>query len=239
MIIRGLLLGTTMLFVTTIAFAQVDPNEISKHLGLGTQSELSDSKIASGLKQALQVGAENAVKLTGRPDGYFGNEAIKILMPKNLQPLEKGLRAMGQGPKVDGFVLSMNRAAEAAAPAAKKIFGDAILAMSFDDARKILSGGDTAATDYFKSKTTEQLTAAFRPVVEKTMDENGVTRQYEALAGQAQNIPFMKSPSLDVTQYVVSKALDGLFYTLGQEEKKIRQDPVARTTTLLKEVFGK
>jgi hypothetical protein len=239
MIIRGLVLGTTILFVTTFAFAQADPNEISKHPGLGTQNELSNSKIASGLKQALQVGAENAVTLTGRPDGYFGNEAIKILMPKNLQPLEKGLRAMGQGPKVDGFVLSMNRAVESAAPAAKKIFGDAILAMSFDDARKILSGGDTAATEYFKSKTTEQLTAAFRPVVEKTMDENGVTRQCEALVGQTQNIPFMKSPSLDVTQYVVSKALDGLFYTLGQEEKKIREDPVARTTTLLKEVFGK
>src|SRR5579864_5705672 len=97
MIIRGLVLGATLLFASIFAFAQVDANEISKHLGLGTQGELSDSKIASGLKQALQVGAENTVKLTGRPDGYFGNEAIKILMPKNLQPLEKGLRAVGQG----------------------------------------------------------------------------------------------------------------------------------------------
>jgi hypothetical protein len=133
----------------------------------------------------------------------------------------------------------MNRSAEKAAPAAKKIFLDAILAMSFEDARKILSGGDTAATEYFKDKTTDQLTAAFRPVVEKTMDENSVTQQYKALAGQARSIPFMKSPNLDITQYVVSKALDGLFYTLGQEEKKIRKDPVARTTSLLKEVFGK
>jgi hypothetical protein len=239
MMIRGLALGTSLLFVTTFAFAQTEPNEISKRLGLANQGELSNSKIALGLKQALQVGAENAVKLTGRPDGYFGNEAIKILMPKNLRPLEKGLRAMGEGPKIDGFILSMNRAAESAAPAARKIFGDAILAMSFDDARKILSGGDTAATEYFKSKTTEQLTAAFRPVVEKTMDENGVTQQYKALAGQAQNIPFMKSPDLDITQYVISKALDGLFYTLGQEERKIRKDPAAQTTSLLKEVFGK
>jgi hypothetical protein len=239
MIIRGLVLGTTLLFVTTFAFAQFDPNEISKRLGSGTQGELSDSKIGSGLKQALQVGAENAVKLTGRPDGYFRDEAIKIVMPKNLQSLEKGLRAVGEGPKVDGFILSMNRAAESAAPSAKKIFGDAILAMSFDDARKILSGGDTAATDYFKRKTTDQLTTAFRPVVEKTMDENGVTQQYKALAGQAQNIPFMKSPNLDITQYVVSKALDGLFYMLGQEERKIRKDPAAQTTSLLKEVFGK
>ena len=133
----------------------------------------------------------------------------------------------------------MNRSAEAAAPAAKNILGDAILSMSFDDARKILSGGDTAATDYFKKKTSEQLTTAFRPVVEKTMDENGVTQQYKALAGQAQSIPFMKSPNLDITQYVVSKALDGLFYTLGEEERKIRKDPGAQTTNLLREVFGR
>ena len=160
-------------------------------------------------------------------------------MPNSLRPVEKGLRAVGYGPKVDGFVLSMNRAAEAAAPGARKIFSDAILAMTFDDARKILSGGDTAATEYFKNKTSTQLTAAFRPVVEKTMNENGVTQQYNALLGQAQSIPFMQSSSVDITQYVVSKALDGLFYTLGQEKKKIRKDPVARTTSLLQEVFGK
>jgi len=214
-------------------------DEISKRLGLGNQSTLSDSKIASGLKEALQVGANNAVKLTGKPDGYFGNAAIKILLPKNLRPLETGLRAMGYGPKVDGFVLSMNRAAESAAPAAKKIFWDAILSMSFDDARKILSGGDTAATDYFKRKTTDQLTAAFRPVVEKTMDQNSVTQQYKQLAGQAQTIPFMKSQNLDITNYVVSQALNGLFYMLGQEERKIRKDPAAQTTSLLKQVFGR
>ena len=160
-------------------------------------------------------------------------------MPKNLRPLDKGLRAVGYGPKIDGFVLSMNRSAEAAAPAAKKIFIDAILAMSFDDARKILSGGDTAATDYFKQKTTPQLTTAFRPIIEKTMDQNSVTKQYKALTAQAQSIPFMNSQSLDITNYVVSQALNGLFYMLGQEEKKIRKDPAAQTTSLLKEVFGR
>jgi hypothetical protein len=236
-IVRGIVLSSICFFFTTVSFAQV--GDISKRLGLGKQSELSDSKVASGLKEALHVGADNAVKLTGRRDGYFGNEAIKILMPKNLQPLEKGLRAIGYGPKVDDFILSMNRSAEAAAPEAKKIFGDAILSMSFEDARKILSGGDTAATDYFKEKTSGELTTAFRPVVEKMMDENGVTQQYKELSGQAQNIPFMKSPNLDITQYVVSRALDGLFYTLGQEERKIRKDPAAQTTSLLREVFGK
>jgi len=128
---------------------------------------------------------------------------------------------------------------EAAAPAARKIFIDAITAMTFDDAHKILSGGDTAATDYFKLKTTPQLTAAFRPVVERTMDSNGVTQQYNALVAQYKSLPFAKNQDLDISHYVVSKALDGLFFELGQEESKIRKDPAAQTTSLLREVFGK
>ena len=236
MMIRSFTLYAALLLSATVTFGQL--GEIAKSLGLG-QSQLSDSKLTSGLKEALRVGTDKSVKLTGRTDGYFGNQAIKILMPKNLRPLESGLRMMGYGPKVDDFVLSMNRAAEAAAPAAKKIFVDAILAMSFEDAREIYSGGDTAATDYFKSKTTEQLTAAFRPAVEKTMGMNGVTRQYNALVGQYRSIPFAKSHDLDINNYVVSKALDGLFYTLAQQEKDISKNPAARTTSLLREVFGK
>jgi hypothetical protein len=237
MMTRGFLFIVCFLLSTGPASAQIE--QIAKGLGLGKQSALSDSKIASGLKEALRVGAENAVKLTGKTDGYFGNQAIKILLPKNLRPLEKGLGAMGYQSKIDAFVLSMNRAAEAAAPSAEKIFGDAILDMSFDDARKILSGGDTAATDYFKGKTTDQLTVAFRPFVEKTMNENGVAQQYDALTGHLQSIPFMKSEDLDINKYVVGKALDGLFYMLAGEERKIRKNPAARTTDLLKEVFGK
>jgi len=145
---------------------------------------------------------------------------------------------MGFGPKIDAFILSMNRSAEAAAPAAKKIFTDAILEMSFADARKILSGGDTAATDYFKSKTSERLTTAFRPFVEKTMSENGVMKQYKGLTEQYQSIPFAKSESFDVNKYVVEKALDGLFHELAEQEREIRKNPAARTTSLLKEVFG-
>jgi len=181
--------------LTNLSLAQVSASQIgdiAKRLGLGTNS-LSDSKINAGLKQALQIGAENSVQLVGRKDGYFANAAIKILMPKNLQPVEKGLRMVGYGPKVDDFVLSMNRSAEAAAPAARKIFVDAITSMSFDDARHILTGGDTAATEYFKQKTTPQLTAAFRPVVDKTMTENGVTKQYNALVGQYKSLPFAKT----------------------------------------------
>lgn len=234
--VRSFVLCISIFLSSAVAQAQLD--QIEKRVGIGSASELSDSKVASGLKEALQVGADNSVKLTGKTDGYFGNEAIKILMPSNLRPLEKGLRAIGFGRKIDEFVLSMNRSAEAAAPAAKKIFGDAILAMSFDDARKILSGGDTAATDYFKSKTTEQLTSAFQPVVEKTMGDNGVTQQYKALTDQYQSIPFAKSQNFDINKYVVAKALEGLFYELADQERKIRKDPAARTTSLLKEVFG-
>jgi len=228
-------LGMGLLLSATLVLSQV--GDIARQLGLG--SRLTDPKISSGLKQALQIGAEQAVKLTGRTDGYFGNQEIKILMPSNLRPLEKGLRMVGYGPKLDGFVLSMNRAAEAAAPAARKIFLDAIMAMSISDARGILSGGDTAATNYFKEKTTPQLTTAFRPVVERTMAKNGVTQQYDALTAQYKSLPFAKNQDLDISHYVVSKALDGLFYELGQEERKIRTDPAAQTTSLLKEVFGR
>jgi hypothetical protein len=234
---RLLMLCIGLLVCSSAARAQLD--QLEQRIGIGSGGSLSESKVASGLKDALQVGTDNAVKLTGKTDGYFGNQAIKILMPSNLRSVEKGLRAVGYGPKVDDFILSMNRSAEAAAPAARKIFVDAILAMSFDDAKKILSGSDTAATDYFKGKTTDDLTTAFRPFVEKTMDENGVTRQYKELTDQYQSIPFAKSQMFDINKYVITKALDGLFFELAEQERQIRKDPMARTTNLLKEVFGK
>ena len=237
MAIRALALAAIIVVSTAPDSTQLE--QVFKKLGLGKRNELSDEKITSGLKEALRVGTDNAVRSTGRPDGYFGNEAIKVLMPEKLRTLEKGLRAIGYGPDVDEFVLSMNRAAERAAPYAKAIFWDAILELSFEDARQIFSGGDTAATDYFRDKTTDKLVGAFTPVVEEAMDEVGVTRQYNQLVGRARAIPFLKSELLDINEYVVSKALDGLFYVLAEEERKIRKDPAARITELLKEVFGK
>jgi hypothetical protein len=204
-----------------------------------TGTGLSNDKIVAGLKEALKVGTQNAVNLTGKVDGFFANQAIKILMPEKLQTLEKGLRAVGYGAKVDEFVLSMNRAAERAAPAAREIFWGAITDMSIDDARGILSGGDTAATEYFKGKTTDKLTAAFKPVVDRTMSEVGVTRQYKELLGRAQSIPFLKLQDYDIDTYVVDKGLAGLFHVVGEEEKKIRTNPTARVTSLLKDVFGR
>jgi len=234
---RAFGIAIALLLIASPVWAQFD--RLLEGLGIGQQSGLSDVKIGSGLKEALKVGTENTVNLTGRTDGYFQNKAIKILMPKTLQKLEKPLRLVGYGPQIDEFVLSMNRAAEKAAPFAKEIFWDAIVQMTFDDARKILGGSDTAATDYFKEKTSGKLATAFRPVAEQAMNKVGVTRRYKELVGRYENIPFTKSVAFDVDQYVVDKAMDGLFYVLGQEEQKIRKDPAARVTDLLKEVFGK
>ena len=205
--------------------------------GLGG-SGLSDAKIGSGLKEALQVGTENAVGQTGAVDGFFANQAIKILMPSELRTFERGLRAVGYGPQLDEFVLSMNRAAERAAPEAKQIFWGAIGDMSFDDARKILSGPDNAATLYFKDRTTGRLTAAFSPIVDRTLGEVGVTRQYKDLVGRFEQIPFMQTQSFDLTRYVTGRGLDGLFHVVGEQEKQIRTNPAARTTELLRDVFG-
>jgi hypothetical protein len=211
--------------------------------GLGSGGSLgaglSEARIGQGLKEALQVATEKTVSLTGAPDGFFRNDLIKILMPEKMRTVEKGLRTVGYGQQCDEFVLSMNRAAERAAPQAKGIFLDAIGAMTFDDARKILNGGDQAVTDYFKGKTTDRLTAAFLPVVDQAMNEVGVTRQYKELIGRFEQIPFARAESLDLNRYVTGKGLDGLFLVLGQQEREIRTNPTARATDLLKEVFGK
>ena len=228
-----------MILCLTALPAHAQLGELLKGLGIGQPKGLSEAKIGSGLKEALKIGTGNAVNLTGRLDGYFMNEAIKILMPEKLKTMEKALRAIGYGPKVDEFIVSMNRAAERAAPGAKTIFWDAIGEMTFDDARKILAGSNTAATEYFKAKTTDKLTVAFKPIVNQATNEVGVTRQYKELVGKFQTIPFMKSESFDLDQYVVTQGLDGLFYMVGEEEKKIRTNPAARVTDLLKDVFGK
>jgi hypothetical protein len=199
---------------------------------------LTDSRIAQGLKEALRVGTDHAVTRTSKRDGYFGNELIKILLPESVQKLDQGLRLVGYGQQIDAFVLSMNRAAEQAAPQAKSIFIDAILAMSFDDARRILNGGETAATDFFKAKTSRQLYDAFRPVITTSMHRVGTAKQYDALLGRAQQIPFVKAEALDLNHYITNKALDGLFLVVSEEEKRIRKDPAARVTDVLRDVFG-
>jgi hypothetical protein len=198
-----------------------------------------DAQVVSGLKEALSIGTANAVADTSKVDGYFANQAIRILMPEKVRKVADVLGRVGYQKEVDDFVLSMNRAAEAAAPRAKAYFVDAIREMTFEDARKILGGGDTAATEYFRGKTQKKLYDEFRPAVSASMDSVGVTRSYKEMVGKYSALPLAgKTESVDLDHYVTTKALDGLFYMLGQEEKKIRTDPAARVTDLLKTVFG-
>jgi hypothetical protein len=227
--------------MTAAAPAHAQLDRVLKGLGgmSASGSGISDARVGDGLKEALKVGTENAVLQTGRVDGFLKNQAIKILMPRPLQTIEQPLRLIGYGPQIDEFVVSMNRAAEMAVPFAIEIFWDAIGAMTFDDASKILNGSDTAATDYFKAKTSKKLHAAFRPPVESVMAEVGVTRQYNELIGRYKSVPFAQTISFDINQYVTEKSTDGIFFVVGQEEKKIRTNPAARATDLLKEVFGR
>lgn len=203
-----------------------------------TANKSANGKIDLGLKEALNVGINNTIRYLGKKDGYFANAAIKILLPEEVRKTETILRGIGYGPQLDEFTLSMNRAAEKAAPLAADIFAEAIAAMSFDDANKILRGGDTAATDYLKSKTYNKLLEHFQPAVRKTMSEYKVTQQYEAITGNVKNLPLVGNIiNPDLNQYVSSKALDGLFHVLAREETNIRTNPKARVTDLLKEVF--
>jgi hypothetical protein len=204
----------------------------------GSSGGLTNDEIIAGLKEALGVGTEKAVALVSKPDGYYKNPEIKIPLPESVQKVEKLLRATGYGEKVDNFELSMNRAAERAAPEAKSIFADAIQQMTFDDAKKILDGPDNAATLYFEDKTSSRLREIFKPIVTKAMGQVGVTRSYQELNAKVESMPFGKSISFDLDQYVTDGSLKGLFKMLAEEEKQIRTQPAARVTDLLKKVFA-
>lgn len=200
---------------------------------------LDDTTIASGLKEALAVGTKKAVGLVSQMNGYFGNDAIKILLPDKVQQAAELLSKLGYQKQVDAFIQSMNRAAEKAAPQAASHFADAIRGMSIEDARKILAGNDRAATDYFQSRTSAQIYDAFKPTVSASMSQVGVARAYQAMIDKIPLLSFVKPDSIDLNHHVTTKALDGLFHMVGEEEAKIRANPVARTTDLLRKVFAK
>ena len=211
---------------------------IQKTLG-GTEGGLSQNKISMGLKEALELGARNAVEKVSILDGYYANPEIRIPLPDSVLKVEKVVRAFGYGSQVDRFEESMNRAAENAAPAARDLFWEAIKGMTFDDAARILKGRDNEATIYLKDKTWDKLLDTFKPMVHQAMGSVGVTREYQELESKINSLPFGESLGLiNIDQYVSEKALDGLFLMLEKEEQKIRSDPAARVTDLLKEVFG-
>ena len=215
----------------------MDSGALSK---AGEAVGLSSDDIARGLKEALGKGAQSAVERLGKPDGFLSNVDVKIPMPKHLSMIEQGLRTIGQDERADQFIESMNRAAERAVPEAAAVFGDAISGMSIDDAKGILKGGDNAATEYLKRSSGDELKAKFRPLVDAAVREVGVTQQYQAMVDKASFASsFIDTDKLDLGNYVTDKALDGVFFMVGEEERKIRANPAARTTELLKKVFAK
>ncbi|HKN34445.1 MAG TPA: DUF4197 domain-containing protein [Terriglobales bacterium] len=238
--IRAFTLAT--LLTPTCAFTQSPLDQVwqtvTRPRNNSTTAALSNDKITAGLKEALKVSTGRAVASTGRRDGFLKNEAIKILLPEKLRTAGKGMRLLGMGPQLDDLEIGMNRAAEQATPLAKQIFLNALVKMSIDDARNILTGGDNTATVYFRRQSSGQLTMAFRPIVHQAMQQVGVTSQYNQLMQNLMAAPLLRTQGLDLDGYVVGKTLDGLFYMLGQEEKQIRNDPAARTTALLRQVFG-
>ncbi len=208
------------------------------HADGGDTDSLPEEKIAAGLREALEVATTKAIALTGKHDGFLKNEDIRILLPPKMASIGKGMRMIGMGEQVDDLEIGMNRAAEQATPQAKQIFLDALKKMTFHDARRILESGDTAASDYFRGSTSKELTNALTPIVHRAMEHNGVIKQYKSVMKNAPGGSALAS-DFDLDGYVVEKTLDGIFLIVSVEEKNIRSDPAARTSDLLKEVFGR
>jgi hypothetical protein len=201
---------------------------------------LSEQQIVAGLKEALSQGARRAVDELGRADGFLSDARVRIPMPSALRTVESALRTMNQGRYADEFIVTMNRAAEAAVPEASAILGEAIRQMTVNEARQILNGPDNAATLYFRRVGEERLTGRIRPIVSEATSRTGVTSSYKALierAGFAAKLA--GADSVDIDDYVTEQALDGLFLLIAEEEKRIRENPLARSTELLKTVFGR
>lgn len=199
---------------------------------------ISNADAVSGLKQALNDGSLAAVAKLGVQNGYFANPKVKIPLPPSLQRIESALRFAGMKREADELVLSMNRAAEAAAPEAKQLLVEAVKKMSVQDAKQILTGGDTAGTEYFKRNTQAQLAQRFLPIVKKATDRVGLAQQYNSLAGQGVQLGLIKKDDASIEQYVTRKALDGLYLMIGEQEKAFRQNPVGATSDIVKRVFG-
>lgn len=201
-------------------------------------TDLSNAQASQGLKAALDQGARAAVSMLGRPDGFLGDSRVRIELPQYLQKASKLLKMMGQGDRLDELVNAMNRAAESAVPLARDMLVGAVKSMNVQDAKAILSGGETSVTQFFVDKTRAPLGAKFLPIVKKTTEQVNLSEKYNQVVGKAASTGLLKGDAVTIEQYVTAKALDGLYFMIGEEEKKIRQDPVATGSALLKKVFG-
>jgi hypothetical protein len=227
--------------VLLVGCAGIDPNVLSgvlETIGSQTGGALDETTVARGLREALRVGTQRTVASTSRADGFLLNRLIRIEAPEQLEPMLRALRTVGFGRQVDELETAMNRAAERAAGEATDVFVGAIGRMTIADALGILRGGDTAATDYFREQTSDALVARFTPIVDEKMREVGLYRIYEQLTGAYAALPIGRKPSLDLRAHVTDRAVGGLFTVLAQEETRIREDPAARTTELLRKVFA-
>ena len=203
-----------------------------------TLADLSNADATKGLKEALEKGALSAIGILGAPDGFLGNEKVRIPLPGALNDAAKLMRTFGQGARVDELITAMNRGAEAAVPMAKDLLLNAVQTMTVTDAKGILSGGDTAVTGFFASRTRPALSAKFLPVVSKATEKVGLASKYNEVAGKAAELGLVKKEDANIQQYVTGKTLDGLFFMISEEEKKIRQNPVGYGSAILSKVFG-
>jgi hypothetical protein len=210
-----------------------------------TTGNVSEGDAASGIKEALAQGVDRSIRQLGKEDGFFRDQAVKILVPEKLRRAADLARQLGAGKRVDAFELSMNRAAEKAVPAAATILGDAVRQMTVQDAIGLVRGGDTSATDFFRRTSEDKLYAAFRPIVEKQTAAVGVTQKYKDFSKKAGGkelgalLGGGSGGSLDLDEYVTREAIDGLFHVIAEQEKQIRRNPASQTTDLLRRVFGK
>jgi hypothetical protein len=200
--------------------------------------QISNTEASSGLKQALADGSAAAVAKLGAENGFLGNPKVKIPLPPALQKIEAALRYTGMKRQADELVVAMNRAAEAAVPEAKVLLVDSVRKMTLQDAKGILTGGDTAATDYFRRTTQTQLAVRFRPIVKKATDQVGLAEQYNGLASQAAQLGLIREQQATIEGYVTEKALDGLYLMIAEQEKAFRANPLAATSDIVKRVFG-
>lgn len=200
--------------------------------------DLSNADASAGIKAALESGALAAVGILGKTDGFLGNEKVRIPLPGYLQDAGKLMKTLGQGKRVDELVTSMNRGAEQAIPMAKTLLVSTVKAMSVTDAKNILTGGDNSVTTFFADKTRAPLGIQFLPIVNKATEKVGLADKYNSFAGKAASFGIVKKEDANIQQYVTGKALDGLYLIIGEQELKIRQDPVGTGSSILKKVFG-